>query len=165
MSQLKKKNPLKSRKQKLIDRINQCKSLKEIEGWEKTFSYHSILKNDEQWDYRYLLDLIEFKLIKMRDYFWTHDIVEGEKQYGNICNNLIKILNAGYKTDIITEDELESKNIYVNSKNVERFIPKETLEFLSRDSLIKYWNPNVRAEKAKALFWKYFEHHIEKLWD
>lgn len=32
-----KKNPIKVRKQKLIERINQCKSLKELKGWEKTF--------------------------------------------------------------------------------------------------------------------------------
>ena len=37
---------LKKEKKKLIDKINQCKSMKDIEGWKKTFSYHSILSKD-----------------------------------------------------------------------------------------------------------------------
>ena len=84
MKHLSKKSQLKNKKQKLIDRINQCKSLKDIKGWEKTFSYYDILKDDQDWDYGFFLDLIEFKLKRMREYFWTHNIVENEKQYGNI---------------------------------------------------------------------------------
>ena len=159
---LKKGNRLKALKQKLCDRINQCKSLEELKGWERTFSYHPVLKDDQDWDYDFFLSLIEFKLKRMRDYFWTHNIVVDEKQYGDICNKLINILHAGYKTDIITDDDLK---VYVNSKNVKRFIPEKTLEFISKDSLIKYWNPTIRAEKAKALFWKYLYYKIDYLWD
>jgi hypothetical protein len=28
-----------------------------------------------------------------------------------------------------------------------------------------YYLPTVREEKAKRLFWKYLEWHIEELWD
>ena len=55
---VKHKNPIKVRKQKLIDRINSCKSLKEIKEWEKVFSYYPVLKDDFDWDYDFFFNLI-----------------------------------------------------------------------------------------------------------
>ena len=118
-NKLSKRFRLKKKKQQLCDRINQCKSLKELEGWERTFSYHPVLKDDQDWDYDFFLSLIEFKLKRMREYFWTHNIVENEKRYGDICDKLINILHAGYKTNIITDDKLNG--IYVNTRNIHRF--------------------------------------------
>ena len=157
-----KSNPIKVKKQKLCDRINQCKSLKELKEWERVFSYHSVLKDDQDWDYGFFLDLIEFKLKRMREYFWTHNIVENESQYGDICNKLINILHAGYKTDIIVVSNLRN---YVNTRNAHRFFSPKRLEFIQRKSLEKYYLPTVREEKAKRLFWKYLEWYIEELWD
>lgn len=160
----KRKNPIKVEKQKLIDKINACKSLKEIKEYKKTFSYHNILKDDEEWDYDFFLTLIEFKLKRMRQYFWTHNIVVNEKEYGNICNRLINILNAGYKTDKILSSDLKT---YVNPRNYKRFLRKyQCKHFINND---EYWNKyglaSIREAKAKALFWKYLEHNIERLWD
>lgn len=98
----------------------------------------------------------------MREYFWTHHIVENEKQYGNICDKLINILNAGYKTKVITVDDLYNK---VNTRNIHRFFNPGQIEFIMREGLQKYYLPTVREQKAKALFWKYLEHKIEYLWD
>ena len=162
MKHLSKKSQLKNKKQKLIDRINQCKSLKDIKGWEKTFSYYDILKDDHDWDYGFFLDLIEFKLKRMREYFWTHNIVENEKQYGNICNRLIEILHAGYKTNVITDDDLHN---YVNTRNVHRFFSPDQLDFILKKNLNKYYLPTIRERKASILFWKYLSHKIEYLWD
>ena len=158
-----KRSILKAKKQQLCNRINQAKSLKELKDWEKTFSYHSVLKDDFDWDYCFLIDLIEFKLKRMRQYFWTHDIIMNEHQKGNICNTLINILNAGYKTEIILQKDLG--NIYVNTKNVHRFLTPAELDFLLKESLADYYLPVVRETKAKKLFWKYLEHHIERLWE
>jgi len=162
MKHLSKKSQLKNKKQKLIDRINQCKSLKDIKGWERTFSYYDILKDDQDWDYGFFLDLIEFKLKRMREYFWNHNIVENEKQYGDICNRLIEILHAGYKTDIIIDDDLHN---YVNTRNVHRFFNPKELEFILKEGLKQYYLSTVREKKAKALFWKFMHHYIEYLWD
>ena len=157
------KNPIKVKKQQLCDRINKCKSLKELKEWERVFSYHPVLKEDQDWDYDFFLDLIEFKLKKMREYFWSHNIVENEKRYGDICNKLINILHAGYKTDIILGADLHT---YVNTRNVHRFISTyNDLNFLRKEGLKKYYCPAIREAKAKALFWRYLEHHIEELWD
>ena len=153
---------IKAKKQQLCDRINQCKNLKELEGWERTFSYHPVLKDNFEWDEGYFFNLIEFKLKRMREYFWTHNIVENEKRYGDICNTLINILNAGYKTDIIIEEDLYN---YVNTRNVHRFFSPKRLNFILKEGLKKYYLPTIREAKAKALFWIYLEHHIEELWD
>ena len=158
-----KKKKIKVKKQQLCDRINQCKSLEELKGWERTFSYHDVLKDDQDWDEGFFFDLIEFKLRRMRDYFWTHNIVENEKQYGDICNTLIKILHAGYKTNIIKESDLNG--IYVNARNIHRFFNPGQITFIANFKLNKYYLPTIREQKAKALFWKYLEHHIEELWD
>ena len=97
-NKLSKRTRLNKIKQQLCDRINKCKSLKELEGWKRTFFYHPVLKDDQDWDEGFFFDLIEFKLKRMREYFWTHHIVENEKRYGDICDKLISILNAGYKS-------------------------------------------------------------------
>ena len=162
MKNLSKRSILKIEKEKLCNRINKCKSLKEVKGWKRTMSYYDVLKDDQDWDYDFFLDLIEFKLRRMRDYFWTHNIVEGEKEYGNICNKLIEILHAGYKTDIILVSDLHNK---VNTRNVHRFFNPKALEFISRKGVEKYYLPTIREQKAKTLFWKYLEHKIEHLWD
>ena len=159
---VKHKNPLKLRKQRIIDRINACKTLSEVNGYEKTLAYYSVLKDDFDWDEGFFFDLIEFKLKRMREYFWTHNIVKNEKQYGDICDKAINILNAGYRTNIITEDELYT---HVNTRNIHRFFSPIQLNIILKDGLKKYYLPTVREQKAKALFWKYLEHHIEKLWD
>ena len=151
---------IKAKKQQLCDRINQCKNLKELEGWERTFSYHPVLKKDQDWDYDFFLTLIEFKLKRMREYFWTHNIVENEKQYGDVCNKLINILNAGYKTDIILDIDLKNK---VNDKNKKRFLSEYELNFISKCP--QYYYSTIREKKAKILFWKYLYWHIEELWD
>ena len=156
------KNPIKVKKQQLCDRINKCKSLKELEEWERVFSYHPVLKDDQDWDYGFFLDLIEFKLKKMREYFWSHNIVVDEGKYGDICNKLINILHAGYKTDIVVIWDLRN---YVNTRNANRFFSPKRLEFIQRPSLKDYYLPTIREEKAKRLFWKYLEWHIEELWD
>ena len=159
---LSKRHRLKKKKQQLCDRINQCKSLKVLEGWEKTFSYHDVLKDDFDWDEGFFFDLIEFKLKRMSQYFHTHRIVENEDWYRTLCDRAIAILNAGYKTDIILDEDLHN---YVNTRNVHRFFNPRELNFILRKGLQKYYLSTVREKKAKALFWKFLHHYIEILWD
>ena len=99
----------------------------------------------------------------MRDYFWSHNIVEHEKEYGDICNKLINILHAGYKTDIIKESDLNG--IYVNARNIHRFFNPGQIAFIANFKLNEYYLPTIREQKAKALFWKFLHHYIEYLWD
>ena len=160
-NKLSKRSRLKKKKQQLCDRINQCKSLKELEGWERTFSYHPVLKDDQDWDEGFFFDLIEFKLKRMSQYFHTHHIVENEDWYGILCDRAIAILNAGYKTNIITNDDL--KTIHVNDKNMYRFVTKYEINFISKCP--QYYYATIREAKAKRLFWKFLDHYIEYLWE
>jgi hypothetical protein len=162
---LSKRSRLKKKKQQLCDKINQCESLKELEGWERTFSYHPVLKDDQDWDEGFFFNLIEFKLKRMSQYFHTHHIVENEDWYGTLCDRAIAILNAGYKTDIILDSELKYKGIYVNTRNINRFMSPKQLDFILKKELSKYYRPTVREIKAKALFWKYLHHYVEYLWE
>jgi hypothetical protein len=159
---LSKRSRLKKKKQQLCDRINQCKSLEELKGWEKTFSYYDVLKDDQDWDEGFFFDLIEFKLKRMSQYFHTHRIVENEDWYGTLCDRAIAILNTGYKTDIVLDEDLHN---YVNTRNVSRFFNPKELDFISKEGLQKYYFSTVREKKAKALFWKFLHHYIEYLWD
>ena len=161
MKKLSKNTIPKRKKKQLCDRINQCKSLKEIEGWKRTLSYYDILKDDKDWDEGFFFDLIEFKLKRMSQYFHTHRIVENEDWYGTLCDRAIAILNAGYKTNIITNDDL--KTIHLNDKNIYRFINKRDIRFISK--FPQYYYATIREAKAKALFWKFLHHYIELLWD
>lgn len=161
MKKLSKNTILKRKKKQLCDRINQCKSLKEIEGWKRTLSYYDVLKDDQDWDEGFFFDLIEFKLKRMSQYFHTHQIVENEDWYGTLCDRAIAILNAGYKTNIITNDDL--KTIHVNDKNMYRFINKHDIRFISK--FPQYYYATIREAKAKALFWKFLHHYIEYWWD
>ena len=163
MKNLLKKSLLKKKKQQLCDRINQCKSLKELEGWEKTFSYYDVLKDDFDWDEGFFFDLMEFKLKRMSVYFHSHRIVENEDWYGTLCDRAVNILHAGYKTDIILSKDLGE--IKVNTRNVHRFFTPKQLDFILKENLQKYYLASVRETKAKTLFWKFLHHYIEYLWD
>ena len=162
VNKLSKKSRLDKIKQKLRDRINQCKSLEELKGWERTFSYHPVLKDDQDWDEGFFFDLIEFKLKRMSQYFHSHHIVEDEDWYGTLCDRAITILNAGYKTDIVLEEDLHN---YVNTRNVHRFFNPKELDFILKEDLKQYYLPTVREKKAKALFWKFLHHYVEYLWE
>lgn len=131
-----------------------------FKGLRKTLEYYPILKEDEDWDYGFLLDLIEFKLKRMRDYFWSHTIVENEKVWGDKCQTLINLLYAGYKTDIVESKDLTT---YVNTKNINK-LPEFIKEYKG-NFWDKYGLAIVREEKAKRLFWKYLYYNIEYLWE
>jgi len=149
---------LKAKKSFLISKIEQCKKLSELEGWSKTMDYYPVLSKDNDWDYGFLLDLIRFKLKRMSNYFHTHNIIENEDRLGVLCDKAIALLDIAYGEDITTED------VYVNTKNAKRFIPKEELEVLEKN-LKTYYLPILRCHKAKKLFWEFMHNYIEHLWD
>lgn len=155
-----KRATIKSKKKKLISKIEACKKLSELKGWEKTFSYHSILAKDFDWDYEFLLDLIKFKLQRMSIYFHTHNIIENEERWARVCDTAIGLLDIGYLNETILTEDL--KGIYVNTKNKNRFISKSQI---SKEYWDKYGLAIVRTAKAKKIFWKFMHHYIEYLWD
>lgn len=157
------RNFIKIKKAQLIERVNQCKTIRELDGMENTLKYYPVLSKDYDWDYDFFFDLIEFKLKRMSNYFHTHRIVENEDWYGTLCDRAIAILHAGYKTNIILSEDLGK--IYVNDRNIHRFANPGQLGFIINHKLEKYYLATIREIKAKALFWKFLHHYIEYLWD
>lgn len=164
MKNLSKRSRLKKRKQRLTDRINQCKSSKELDEWEKVFSYHPVLKDDEQWDYCFLLSLIRFKLTKMSEYFYTHHIIMNEDWKGQICDKLVNLLDAAYNSGIVLNSDLKT---YVNTRNEKRFFTEHKIKWYEENPIFKekYKLAELREAKAISLFWKYFAFKINDLWD
>lgn len=154
---------IENKKKQLISKIEQCKKLSELEGWSKTMDYHPVLSKDYDWDFGFFIELIRFKLKRMSNYFHTHNIIENEDRLGVLCDKAVSILDAAYSGNIVTIDELD--NIYVNTRNVHRFLKPKELDFITKENLSKYYLPTLREAKAKKLFWKFIEHYIEYLWD
>jgi len=123
--------------------------------------YFPIIWNDEDWDYAYMLDIIEYKLKRMSKYFLENGHLVNNEQNAKRCQTAINILHAGYLTDVVTNEDLTT---YVNVRNISRY---KNLVIYSKDS--EFWNTygkaSVREEKAKKLFWKYLNHYIEYFWD
>lgn len=159
------KRTLEIEKEKLIKKIRECKNLSELDKWAKTMAYYPVLSKDFDWDYGFLLYLIEFKLNRMANYFHTHDIIVNEERNAVLCEKAIRILNAGYLSDAVILEDLNG--IYVNDRNAKRFLSLGTIELYENniDLKEKYYLVHVREEKAKALFWKFLHHYIEFLWD
>ena len=157
-----KKKRLQDKKDVLIAKIQKCKKFSEVKNWEKTFEYYPVLSDNYDFDYGYLLNLIQFKLKRMSNYFHTHNIVVNEEYYGKLCDIAIKLLDIGYLNEIVLDDDL--KGIYVNTKNKHRFLTKRMIE-ISDVFWNKYGKATIRTEKAKKLFWKFMHHYIEYLWD
>lgn len=131
--------------------------IKEIKKW------FNLIHNDYDFDYGFLIDIIEFKLEKMKEYFSTHSIVVEERKYSKQIQVALNILRAGYKTNIILDSDLG--DIYVNINNVNRYFNNKELKFLGKYNLEKYYRATIRERKAKYLFWKYLYYHIENWWD
>ena len=158
-----KRDKLWRRKNKLINKIKRCKTSSKVESYEKLFEYYPVLSKDGDFDFGFLLILLEFKLKKMSHYFHTHDIVVNEEYYGRLCDTAPSLLNAAYLNEIILDEDLGE--IYVNTKNKYRFLPKSLMNNLSDEFGDKYGLANLRTFKAKKIFWKFMYHYIERLWD
>ena len=128
----------------------------------KLYDYYPVIHEDEDWDYGFLLALIDFKLKRMIKYFReSEQLVEHQLEYAKQMETALNILHAGYLTGIVTQEDLGS--IYVNDRNVHRFFNPSELQFLGKWKT-RYYYPTVRETKAKRLFWKYLERYIEYWW-
>lgn len=131
-----------------------------INGIKNTFLYHKVLKNDFDWDYSSIFELIKFKLQRMEKYFReSPQLLENQLRYAEQMKVAINILDAGYLSDAVINSDLTTK---VNTKNSNRFLSEDVLRFLKKYPM--YSLPEIRIAKAKHLFWRYLEHYIELWW-
>lgn len=149
-------------KKQLTDKINSISKRDGLSGLKKTLKYYPVLKEDQDWDYDFLFDLMLFKLRRMKDYFQNAQIAMDSKIYAQQINTTINLINIGFKNDEVETDK------YVNLKNANRFLTKEQLEFYTKvDSKngTKYLPNELRMAKAIKLFGEYFVFKVMSWWD
>lgn len=132
-----------------------------IRGIKNTIMYYPVLRKDFDWDYAFLMDLIDFKLKRMAKYFHTHSVLVNEERYAGQMDLAIRLLNIAYKSDAITNKDVEG--IKINTRNAKRFIPEELLDGWYRNS--EYFLADLRQRKAEKLFWEYVAHNINHWWE
>jgi hypothetical protein len=149
-------------KKQLTDKINSISKRDGLLGLKKTLEYYPVLKEDQDWDYDFLFDLMIFKLQRMKNYFQNAQIAMDSKIYAQQINTAIKLINIGFRNDEVETDK------YVNLKNANRFLTKEQLEFYTKvDSKkgTKYLPNELRMAKAIKLFGEYFVFKVMYWWD
>jgi len=84
----------------------------------KIFQYMPLLWNDEDWDFQYLLDLIEFKLKRIKKCIRQNDIIV-EHEINEIEQGISKTLDAinKYNNELDLFPMLDPEELF----NVERF--------------------------------------------
>ena len=149
-------------KKQLTDKINSISKRDGLLGLKKTLEYYPVLKEDQDWDYDFLFDLMIFKLQRMKNYFQNAQIAMDSKIYAQQINTAIKLINIGFRNDEVETDK------YVNLKNANRFLTKEQFEFYTKvDSKkgTKYLPNELRMAKAIKLFGEYFVFKVMYWWD
>lgn len=149
-------------KKQLTDKINSISKRDGLTGLKRTLEYYPVLKEDQDWDYDFLFDLIVFKLQRMKNYFQNAQIAMDSKIYAQQINTTINLINIGFKNDEVETDK------YVNLKNAKRFLTKEQFEFYNKvDSKngTKYLPNELRMAKARKLFGEYFVFKVMYWWD
>lgn len=149
-------------KKQLTDKINSISKRDGLLGLKKTLEYYPVLKENQDWDYDFLFDLMIFKLQRMKNYFQNAQIAMDSKIYAQQINTAINLINIGFRNDEVETDK------YVNLKNANRFLTKEQFEFYTKvDSKkgTKYLPNELRMAKAIKLFGEYFVFKVMYWWD
>jgi hypothetical protein len=117
----------------------------------------------EPYDYGFLLQLEQAKLIEMRDYFAKQEYFDHRHdiRYINICISLLDILiNTTY---FDTPEETP----YVNTRNAMRFYNPRTCKATVDEvvSYLKKYPNDLRYTKAETLYYEIRKQYTTEWWD
>lgn len=139
--------------------------------------YREVIHNyRHDYDYDYLLRLIELKLKRMSNYFWHSDIAMDSKLYAQQINRLLSLMR-------IVREEGGDILPYVNTRNWKRFVwiePSKDKE--ERNCILSttdgkemnlgksksrwyYDRLDLRYAKAWHLLWRGMEVYTRHFWD
>lgn len=163
-----------------------------IHYFENLYSWHKFYWNDRNWDYAYFVDIIIFKLEKMKDYFSSYT------QRNNICctshHNLIvsrieliiNLLRKIYIEDYwmrLAHFNIEAKygktithfkatnvkdfdGLYMNEFIIENeFVTDENREEYEKFYEIEINHAEMMTKKATKLVWNLISHNLTNFWD
>jgi hypothetical protein len=138
--------------------------------------------NDYDWDYQFMLDILEYKFKKMENQFKYHGVAEDSNKSEQICRVLHKSLSKYQNDNYINkykEKYLPFDVTFKITRNEDDSVIKlvtirsDTLEELTEDETVLYHKVFRRGykyekrmkKKYKKIFFKTMYKHLEKLWD
>lgn len=121
-----------------------------------------ILKEDQQWDYVYLYEVMKHKLELMEDLQRTVGNSVDAQKYANEMRLVIEALER-----LIKEDYLPSEaNEYYENITVEEFINRKEMTDEEREQHIAWFKEEeINKDKDRKFVFDYMEKNIEGWWD
>lgn len=120
--------------------------------------YHKILKEDKDYDWEFMLDLEQFKLKRMSEYFSKSQIVSDWETIVKEINLCIKLINIIKEKDISGYLYDGTKKLpYINTRNYKRFLKY----FYNND----FYYSELRATKALYLYNLIRTYRMRSWWD
>jgi|SRR5690606_25902912 len=121
-----------------------------------------ILKEDQQWDYVYLYEVMKHKLELMEDLQRTVGNSVDAKVYADEMRLVIEALDR-----LIKEDYLPSEaNEYYENITVEEFVNRKEMTDEEREEHIAWFKKEEESkDKDRKFVFEYMEKNIERWWD
>lgn len=169
------------RKKKSIFGYKKSKKKKQDHLRKKLGSWYHIIKDIEDWDYIYCLELEYHYLIRLRKYILKHKRFVG---YDRTCERIQTLINM---LDILRNSTMVIESIqlynpigkdglwdsdalvwktkrYVNIRNASRFVNDTILKHLENRK-DDFWKEDVYQEKLWKLYHKFRETWMKTFWD
>lgn len=122
-------------------------------------SYSKILKNDNDYDWSYMLKLEQFKLNRMKNYFECHSVTRDRKKVVSNLNICIKLISIVLEEDLPGYFFNNTRILpYINDRNYKRFIR----HYVKGN---EYSLNALRQQKALCLYNLIRSYKMETWWD
>ena len=122
--------------------------------------YSKLLKEDRDWDWAFMLELEQFKLKRMAEYFAKSQLVHGWEQMVSEINLCVKLIDIVMERDPKGYFFNDTKKLpYINSKNWKRFMSRCPIP--SSD----YYLDGLRQAKALHLYNLIRTYRMRSWWD
>ena len=167
------------RKENFFQDVFETISLKihnEIAWLKKSFEYAKFLREDRDYDYGYLLELMKFKMKRMAVQIQHNDLVVSNKRVARQLNYacfLLEKLQAG-PHELLPEkkSQLDKKwdDMFITEEGVRLvkrkrvFSPQKDEQF-SKELVGLYLEQRTQFDKLKRRFFRHMERYLEHWWD
>lgn len=155
-------------------------------GLKNLYVYRKLIWNDRDFDDSYLIDLIRFKLVRMKQWwekgeYYTLDsnahfciqrintlikmldeIITNEKYAYEYMNHIEKVYG---KEEHYFEPLPDNKNLYEWKSRFEEKYSERELQEIDKLRIRLMLESRKKHARAKDLFWRFFGHSLPYLWD
>lgn len=147
-------------------------------GIRRWFSYYKVISRIYDFDYSSILEVERKQIIRVRDSIYkyrNHMYWERDVERMNLALKLLDIIREDGCAELIGDpfgnvraDRGNSKwvlNIYVNTRNARRFVPKWDLDMIDDSGIGPIIKDSLRVEKAWQLYHKLRVYYLRTWWD